>query len=166
MARPDVTQKDGTDSCNSCPMYSAMLTAKQKTCSVKCRVALHRRLARQGTPDGAGAILSVASRVFKKEMYLAQIAVRNTLRQRHKQERGALRQEYLKRSSAMQDEITASNAAVARQCEAKLLQQSEEQTLGMAISENDKNTGERIYSSLMPRERKGENICPIEVIHA
>jgi hypothetical protein len=78
----------------------------------------------------------------------------------------ALREEYLTRSSAMTNEITSSNTAVARQCEAKLLQQSEEQTLGMAIAENDNNTGERIYSSLIPRERKGENTCPIEVIHA
>src|SRR4051812_25566522 len=79
-----VTPKsDGDDSRNTCPICAAMLTGRQKTCSVNCRVALHRRLARQGTPDGAGAVLSVARRLFNKDICRAQVAARNKLRQRH-----------------------------------------------------------------------------------
>ena len=137
-ARQNVTQKDDANSRNSCPVCGAGLTGRQKRCSVKCRVALHRRLARQGTTDGVGAVLSVARRVFKKELFRAQIAARKRLRQQHKQERDALHEEYFKRSSVMQDEITASNAAVAHEYDQRMLEQSHHGTLGIAIAQHDR----------------------------
>lgn len=54
----------------------------------------------------------------------------------------------------MQDEITASNAAVAQQFQEKLLQQSEADTLSIAIAEHDKNTGETNLFLGHARERK------------
>ena len=138
MTRRDVTQKDNARSCNTCPECDAVLVGKHKTCSVKCRVALHRRLARQGTPDRAGAVLSVARRVLAKDLERDKLDARRRLREIHKEKRETLRQTYLVESEAMRNEIAASDLAIDLRHQQRMLEQSEAGTLGITIAKHDK----------------------------
>ncbi len=131
-----VTPSAGADFCNTCPVCGQSLAGKHKTCSGKCRVALHRRNHR---PDG-GALVAVAQRVFATELREAQMAARRELREWHKVQREQLRDEYAAKSQSMRDELPESDERVANEFHERLEAKDDAGVLGRAIAEKDRQT--------------------------
>jgi hypothetical protein len=111
-----VTRSAPLPECNVCSECGGSLDGRRKNatrCSTKCRVALHRRLARQGVKDATGALITVANRAFAHELEEQQREARKKKRAKHQRQRQQLREEYRAKSAAMRSELPQSDADIA-----------------------------------------------------
>jgi hypothetical protein len=128
---------------NTCSECGGSLAGRKKnaaTCSTKCRVALHRRLARQGVRDATGAVIAVADRVFARELEEQQRAAREKKRKEHQERRAQLREQYRAASAAMRGELPKSDAEIANEFEQHITEQADAGTLGIALAVQDRRT--------------------------
>jgi hypothetical protein len=143
MTEEPVTPSVPLPECNVCSECGDPLVGRRKnatTCSTKCRVALHRRLARQGVTDANGALISVAARAFAHDLAKKQLAARKQKREEHQEERQKLREAYRRASAAMRGEIPQSDAAIADEFQQYIAEQADAGTLAIALAKHDRRT--------------------------
>jgi hypothetical protein len=143
MTEDPVTLPDSLPERNACSECGGSLTGRRKntaTCSTKCRVALHRRLARQGVRDATGALVSVADRAFARELADQQRAARKAKRVLHQEQRQQLKEEYRAKSAAMRGELSTIEANLAKEFDQHISEQADAGTLAIALAVLDRRT--------------------------